>query len=47
VALQQIDRKHAPLTLVDGKVILYEANAISMHLANESTIFGCNFDDEV
>lgn len=43
--IQPIPTKHAPLALVDGKLVLYQSNAISLHLANGSKLLGCCFED--
>jgi glutathione S-transferase len=47
VALRQIERRNPALTLVDGEVVLSDANAISMHLGGESKIFGRCWEEEI
>jgi hypothetical protein len=45
LGLKQLDKKHPSLTLVDGEVVLHDANAISMYLGNQSKIFGENWEE--
>lgn len=40
---QQIPNKYSPLILVDGKLVMYESNAISIHLAQGTKLLGSSF----
>ena len=47
LSVTQIASKYAPLILVDGKLVLHESHAISIHLAQGSKLLGSSFEEEI
>lgn len=47
LVIQKITSKGTSLAFYDNGVLLNDANAISVHLGNGSTLLGKNFEEEV